>query len=110
MTVGPRANTSHVERHNLTVRMSVRRFTRLTNAFLEEAGTPLPDALHHFYHYNWCRPNSAVRMKGNNRVTPAMAAGLADRPATLEELVALVDARTPKPNRPKTYKKRPISN
>ena len=48
----------------------------------------------------------AVRTKRNNQVTPAMAAGLTDRPVKLEALVALMDARAPKPRRPKTYRKR----
>ena len=59
-----------------------------------------------YYHYNWCRPNLAVRTKFDNRVTPAMAAGLADRPLTLEQLVELLDERAPKPRRPATYRKR----
>ena len=69
------ANTSYVERHNLTMRMSVRRFTRLTNAFskrLEKHCAALDLGI---YYHNWCRPYSAVRTKHDNRVTPAMAAG-----------------------------------
>ena len=50
--------------------------------------------------------NVAVRTKHDNRVTPAMAAGLADRPCSLEQLVKLVDERAPKPRRPATYRKR----
>ena len=57
------------------------------------------------YWYNHVRPNSAVRTKHNNRITLAMAAGLTDRPTTMEALVEIMDARTPKPRRPKTYKK-----
>ena len=105
-----RANTSHIERHNLTVRMSLRRFTRLTNGFSKKLEHHCLMLCIFFFHYNWCRPNSAVRTKTDNRVTPAMAAGLADRPATLAELVAAVDAAAPVPNRPKTYRKRQISN
>ena len=60
----------------------------------------------YYFHYNHVRPNAAVRTANNNRVTPAMAAELNDRSATLGQLVKLMDARAPKPNRPKTYRKR----
>lgn len=103
------ANTSYVERHNLTMRMSMRRFTRLTNGFSKKLEKHAAMQAIYFFHYNHVRPNSAVRTKNNNRVTPAMAAGLADRPATLAQLVKLMDARAPKPNRPKTYRKRPVA-
>ena len=52
------------------------------------------------------RPNTAVRTKFNNRVTPALAAGLADRPATLEQLVELIDERAPAVRYARTYRKR----
>ena len=99
------ANTSYVERHNLTMRMSMRRFTRLTNGFSKKLEKHAAMQALYFYFYNHVRPNSAVRTKLSNQITPAMAAGLADRPATLEGLVELMDARAPKPRRPKTYKK-----
>ena len=47
-----------------------------------------------------------MRTKGNNRITPAMAAGIADRPATYADLVELIDARAPKVRYAKTYQKR----
>lgn len=100
------ANTSYVERHNLTMRMSMRRLTRLTNGFSKRLEKHRASLEVYFYWYNWCRPNSAVRTKLNNQVTPAMAAGLADRPRTLEQLVELVDERAPKPRRPATYRKK----
>lgn len=78
-------STSYVERQNLTMRMSMRRFTRLTNAFskkLENHGHAL--ALY-FMHYNFCRVHKTLR------VTPAMEAGLADHVWSLEELLALLD-------------------
>ncbi len=75
-------STSYVERQNLTMRMQMRRFTRLTNAFSKSLRN-LKDALAlHFAHYNF------VRVHGSLRVTPAMAAGVADRVWILEELLA----------------------
>ena len=100
-----KANTSYVERHNLTMRMSMRRFTRLTNGFSKKLEKHAAMQALYFYFYNHAQPNSAVRTARNNRVTPAMAAGLTDRPATLEGLVGMMDARAPKPRRPKTYNK-----
>ena len=96
------ANTSHVERHNLTMRMSMRRFTRLTNAFSKKLEKHCAALSLYLYWYNWCRPHGSVRTKLDNRVTPAMA----DRPRSLEQLVELIDERAPKPRRPATYKKR----
>jgi IS1 family transposase len=73
-------STSYVERQNLTMRMQMRRFTRLTNAFSKSLRN-LKDALAlHFAHYNF------VRIHGSLRVTPAMAAGVTDRVWGLEEL------------------------
>lgn len=77
-------STSYVERQNLTMRMSMRRFTRLTNGFskkLENHGNAV--ALH-FMYYNFCRVHKTLR------VTPAMEAGLADHVWTLEELIGLL--------------------
>ena len=60
----------------------------------------------YFFAYNHVRPHRSVCTERNNRITPAMATGIADRPATLEQLVEMMDARAPKPNRPKTYRKK----
>jgi len=77
-----RISTSHVERQNLTVRMQLRRFTRLTNAFSKKlANMKLALALH-FAYYNFCRIHSTLR------VTPAMASGLTDKVWDLKELAA----------------------
>ena len=100
------ANTSHVERHNLSMRMAMRRFTRLTNAFSKKLEKHCAALALYFYHYNHLKPHGALRTKRDNRVTPAMTAGIADRPATLEALVALIDARAPKVRYAKKYKKR----
>lgn len=73
--------TSHVERQNLTMRMQMRRFTRLTNAFSKKL-TNLKAACNvHFAHYNFCRIHQSLR------VTPAMAAGITDTVWNLERLL-----------------------
>ena len=85
-------STSYVERHNLTMRMSMRRFTRLTNAFSKKIDNHACAIALYSIHYNMVRPHLSLRTKGNNRVTPAMAAGIAKRPWTLEQLVELLDS------------------
>lgn len=78
-------STSHVERQNLTMRMQMRRFTRLTNAFSKKVENHAHNVALHFMHYNFCRIHQTLR------VTPAMQAGLADHVWELDELVALLD-------------------
>jgi IS1 family transposase len=77
-------STSHVERQNLTLRMSNRRFTRLTNAFSKKLENHKHAAAIHFMYYNFCRVHQTLR------VTPAMEAGLTDHVWTLAEVVALI--------------------
>ncbi len=86
-------STSYVERQNLTMRMSVRRFTRLTNAFSKKVENLAAAVALHFMHYNFCRPHASLRTKRNNRVTPAMAAGIADRQWTIETIISLLEQR-----------------
>src|SRR3954463_16366955 len=74
-------STSHVERQNLTMRMSMRRFTRLTNGFSKKLENLQAAVALHFSHYN------LVRTHRTTRVTPAMAANVTDRLWSLEELV-----------------------
>ena len=93
-------STSYVERQNLTMRMGMRRFTRLTNAFSKKLENHLHMLSLYFVHYNFCRLHKTLR------VTPAMAAGLSDTLHDMEWIVGLLDARAPAPNRPKTYRKR----
>ena len=100
-------STSYVERANLTIRMSVRRFTRLTNAFSKKIENHVAALGIFFCYYNYCRPHQSLRTRTNNRVTPAMAAGLTDRQWKTEDLVALLPE--PKPKKRGPYKKR-ISN
>ena len=78
--------TSHAERNNLTVRMQMRRFTRLTNGFSKKLENHRLACAVHFVHYNFCRIHSTLRC------TPAMEAGLADHVWELSELVALLDS------------------
>ena len=88
------ANTSYVERHNLSMRMGMRRFTRLTNAFSKRT-EKLVAALHlYFLHYNFCRVHKTLR------VTPAMEAGIDDTVRDLEWIVGLIDANAPAPAKP----------
>ncbi len=74
--------TSHVERQNLTIRMMCRRFTRLTNAFSKKLANLKAALALHFAYYNFCRIHQTLR------VTPAMAAGVADRVWGLSELLS----------------------
>ncbi len=78
-------STSICERNNLTMRMSMRRFTRLTNAFSKKVENLEHAVALHFMHYNFCRVHQSLR------VTPAMEAGIADHVWTLEEVITLLD-------------------
>lgn len=78
-------STSFVERQNLTMRMHMRRFTRLTNAFSKKVENHMHAISLHFMYYNFCRIHKTLR------VTPAMEAGVDDHAWTLEEVVMLAD-------------------
>jgi len=80
-------STSYVERNNLTMRMGMRRFTRLTNGFSKKVENHAAMVSLHFMHYNFARPHSAL----GKRTTPAMAAGVADHVWTCDEIAALID-------------------
>jgi IS1 family transposase len=82
--------TSHVERQNLTLRMQVRRYTRLTNAFSKKLEYHLYATALHFSFYNWCRPHLTLSKAAGKPTTPAMAAGLADRVWTAGDLLDLL--------------------
>jgi IS1 family transposase len=79
-------STSYVERQNLTMRMSMRRFTRLTNAFSKSVEHHAAAVALHFMHYNFCRPH--LSLKGR---TPAQAAGVTSRRWTVEDVVRLLE-------------------
>lgn len=98
-----KASTSHVERHNLSMRMHMRRFTRLTNAFSKKFENHCHMVALYTVFYNFCRIHKSLK------VTPATAAGVTDRLWSMEEIVALIDARAPKPGRPKTYRKADVA-
>jgi IS1 family transposase len=80
-------STSYVERNNLTMRMSMRRFTRLTNGFSKKVENHAAMVSLHFMAYNFAKPHGAL---GKNR-TPAMAAGVADHVWTVQEIAALIE-------------------
>jgi IS1 family transposase len=83
-------STRFVERQNLTMRMSMRRLTRLTNGFSKKVENLTPAVAPHFMHSNFARPHQSLTKAIKGRITtPAMAAGLAARPWTLEEIVNL---------------------
>ena len=87
-------STSYVERHNLTMRMSMRRFTRLTNAFSKKLENHAHHVALYTVFYNWCRRHTTTR------VTPAQAAGLTATWHDAEWIVGLVDAAAPEPGKP----------
>lgn len=91
-------STSYAERQNLTMRMGMRRFTRLTNAFSKKIQNLEAAVSLHFVHYNFARIHKTLR------VTPAMEAGVSDHVWSLEEIAALVPEPAPKKRGP--YRKR----
>ena len=93
-------STSYVERSNLTMRMHMRRFTRLTNAFSKKVENHAHAVALFTTYYNF------VRIHKTLRVTPAMAAGVSDRLWDVSDIVALVEAREAPPAKRGPYKKR----
>src|SRR5260370_10968369 len=82
-------STSYVERQNLSMRMGMRRFTRLTNGFRKKIENHGHQVALYFFHYNFCRVHSTLR------VTPAMEVGITDHVWTLEESIALLPESKP---------------
>ncbi len=96
-------STSYVERQNLTMRMSMRRFTRLTNAFSKKAENHAHMVALYTAWYNFVRQHKTLRC------SPAMAAGLSKTLWSMEDVVALIDARTEAPKKRGSYKPRAIA-
>lgn len=88
-------STSYVERQNLTMRMGMRRFTRLINGFSKKVENLAHAVSLHYMHYNFARVNSSLTIVNEDgtrtKRTPAMAAGVADHVWTLREIAALLD-------------------
>lgn len=85
--------TSHVERQNLTMRMGMRRFTRLTNGHSKKLENHSHAIALHFMHYNFCRAHETLK-EGRVKRTPAMAAGVADHIWSIGEVIALLPEKT----------------
>lgn len=83
-------STSYVERQNLTMRMHMRRFTRLTNGFSKKVEAHANAVALHFMYYNFCRIHKTLRM------SPAMAAGVSDRLWDVKDIVALIESKVAK--------------
>jgi IS1 family transposase len=93
-------STSHVERQNLTMRMSMRRFTRLTNAFSKKFENHMHMVALYTVWYNFIRIHKTLK------TSPAMAAGVSQTLWSMDDLVAMMDAEAPKPGPRGSYKKR----
>lgn len=93
-------STSHVERSNLSMRMHMRRFTRLTNAHSKKFENHCHMVSLYTVWYNFARINSAVKM------SPAMAAGISDTLWTMKDIVKLIEDAEPEPKKRGPYKKR----
>ena len=92
-------STSHVERQNLTMRMQMRRLTRLTNGFSKKFENHMHMVALYTVWYNFIRIHKTLK------ITPAMAAGITDRLWSWNDIVTMIDAAAPKPGRPASYKK-----
>jgi hypothetical protein len=87
-----KASTSYVERQNLSMRMGMRRFTRLTNGFSKKVENLAHAVSLHYMHYNFARPHQTLTQKnGGRKTTPAMAAGVTNRVWTAADIAALLD-------------------
>jgi hypothetical protein len=85
-------STSYIERQNLTMRMNMRRFTRLTNAFSKKIQNLEYAVALHFMYYNFCRPHKTLNLKRSLGVTPAMAAGVTNKRWKIEDVIYLTNS------------------
>lgn len=86
-------STSIVERQNLTMRMNIRRLTRLTNAHSKKIENHMHAIALHYRYYNFCRSHETLtRARGGVKTSPAMAAGVADHVWKLSEVVGLLES------------------
>jgi hypothetical protein len=88
-----------VERHSLTMRMAMKRFGRLTNAFSKKVDNHIHALSLYFVFYNFVRTHKA------HKLSPAMAAGVSDRLWSMEDIADLIETRQPKPGKRGSYKK-----
>ncbi len=86
-------STSYVERHNLTIRMGMRRFTRLTNGHSKKLANHIAALSLYFMFYNFCRSHETLSKGAGFKTTPAMASGLADHVWTVEEMIHAVTSK-----------------
>ena len=93
-----KVSTSYVERQNLTMRMHMRRFTRLTNSFSKKLENHMHAISLYFMFYNFCKIHKTLR------VTPAMAAGVSETLWEILDIVKLIPEEEPKKRGP--YKKK----
>ena len=85
-------STSHVERQNLTMRMQMWRFTRLTNAFSKKVEFHLYAVALHYTYYNYVRPHGTLSKEAGTPTTPAMAAGLSEKPWSFADILNLLQS------------------
>jgi IS1 family transposase len=97
-------STSYVERQNLTMRMSMRRFTRLTNAFSKKLDNHCHALALYFTWYNWCRQHKSL-----GGISPAMEAGLTDTLMDMSDIARLIDAAAPPSKARGPYRKRAVA-
>ncbi len=97
-------STSRVERQNLSMRMGMRRFTRLTNGFSKKIENHLHMLSLYFVHYNFVRIHKSIKC------TPAMAAGVSETLHDMEWIVSLINARAPAPTKRSPYREKENSN
>ena len=98
---GPRhISTSYIERQNLNMRMSMRRFTRLTNGFTKKAENHAHMVSLHFMHHNFCRIHKTLR------ITPAIKAGVTSKLWSIDDIIDLVDTAEAPPKKRGRHKPR----